>query len=651
MAIINGKNLLGIQLPDFLRGTEEDDQINGLGANDTIEGRGGNDIIDGGTGNDIMIGGLGNDRYIVDSLGDKVVELPNQGIDTVVSSVSFSLASTPNVENLTLVGNALGGVGNELNNVLIGNGLNNSLAGNDGDDTIAGLGGDDDLLGGSGNDLLDGGLGNDRMGGSIGDDTYIVDSLGDEINENINEGIDTVNASISYTLGKNLENLVLTSAANIDGTGNELNNEITGNTGNNVLRGLGGNDVLIGSAGDDTLDGGVGDDRMRGGFDNDTYIVDSAGDVVTELPNEGIDTIKASVSYTLSPNVEKLELVGTANIDGTGNELNNEIIGNTGNNVLRGLDGDDALNGGAGNDTLDGGNGTDTLTGGLGDDTYIVSDVSDRIVEEANGGVDTVNASISYTLGNNLENLTLTGNSNINGTGNVLNNTLRGNAGNNILNGKEGNDTLIGGLGNDIYIVNDAGDQVTEGVNEGTDVILASVSYTLSDNVEHLGLTGSENLNATGNKLDNIIVGNAGVNTLDGGAGNDILIGAGGADVLKGGTGADKFGFTAPTDKLDRIMDFSRQEGDKIVFLTSGFSGLSAGNIRRNQFVLGKKAKDANDRLIYNKKKGELFYDADGKGGAAQVKIATFDNKPALGARDFLAVDSPSASLPVGINF
>lgn len=277
----------------------------------------------------------------------------------------------------------------------------------------------------------------------------------------------------------------------------------------------------------------------------------------------------------------------------------------------------------------------------MGDDTYIINDTSDTIVEAANGGIDTVNAGINYTLGDNLENLTLTGTSSINGTGNALNNVLRGNSGGNTLNGKEGNDILIGGLGNDIYIVNDPGDRIVENLNEGLDVVAASISYALEANLEHLGLTGTENINGTGNELDNVIVGNAGVNTLDGGAGNDSLIGGAGQDVLKGGAGADKFVFNSTNDRVDRIQDFSRQEGDKVILVANGFNSLSSGQIRGNQFVLGNKAKDNNDRLIYNKKNGALFYDADGNGSGAKARIATFETKPTLGASDFLVVASP----------
>ncbi len=437
--------------------------------------------------------------------------------------------------------------------------------------------------------------------------------------------------------------------------GDGRNNFLPGTNEDDVINGLGGNDAIIANGGNDILNGGTGNDAMAGGFGDDTFIVDNINDKVIENPNEGNDTIIADFSFSLfsTPNVENLTLGGTT-LGGVGNELdniikgngqNNGLAGNDGNDTIYGFDGDDDLEGGSGNDVIDGGSGNDRMHGNVGDDIYFVDSIGDEITEFVNNGTDTVNASISYTLGDNLENLTLTGTANLSGTGNALKNTLKGNAGNNILNGKEGDDTLIGGLGNDIYIVNDAGDRVVENANEGVDVIAASVSYTLSDNVEHLGLTGTASLNATGNALDNVLLGNAGVNTLDGGAGKDNLIGGGGQDRLKGGTEADQFIFTSINDRVDRILDFSRPEGDKVVLVADGFTGLRAGSVKRRQFVLGNKAKDANDRLIYNKKTGALFYDADGSRGVAKVKIAVFDNKPILGASDFAVVASPVPSI------
>ena len=401
------------------------ENVIGSAFDDTLMGNADANIIDGGAGADVMSGAAGDDIYIVDNVGD-VVTGEAGGVDTVRASVNFTLPS--GFEHLALTGTApINGTGNSLANRLTGNDANNVLIG----------------LGG--NDILDGGAGNDRMEGGAYNDTYIVDSAGDVVIELAGEGTDTVEASVSYTLGANVEKLVLTGGAALTGTGNTLGNTITGNAASNILYGLEGND---------TLDGGGGADQMFGGAGNDKYIVDHTGDVVTELSGQGTDTVEASVSYTLGANVEKLTLTGMAALSGTGNTLGNTITGNSGANTLYGM---------AGNDTLDGGAGADQMFGGTGNDTYVVDDVGDVVVELAGEGTDTVKSSISYTLGANVEKLTLTGTADLAGTGNELANTLTGNAGNNhldggagndILDGDKGLDTLVGGLGADKFDFN-----------------------------------------------------------------------------------------------------------------------------------------------------------------------------------------------------
>ncbi len=268
-----------------------------------------------------------------------------------------ALKANPEVGRLTdnvgiaygaIIENAIGGSGADT---IIGNSADNILRGNAGNDLIGA---------GAGNDLLDGGLGDDQMLGGLGNDTFVVDSTGDIVTELANEGIDLVQSSIDYVLGENVENLTLTGAALV-GTGNGLDNVITGNQLANTILGGAGNDRLIGGAGNDLLDGGTGNDQLLGGADNDRYIVDADGDIVTELANEGTDTVSSSVSYTLTDNVENLVLTGTAR-SGTGNALDNVITGNASANQLFG---------GAGNDRLIGGDGRDFLTGGSGSDVFV----------------------------------------------------------------------------------------------------------------------------------------------------------------------------------------------------------------------------------------------------------------------------------------
>ena len=222
-------------------------------------------------------------------------------------------------------------------------------------------------------------------------------------------------------------------------------------------------------------------------------------------------------------------------------------------------------------DTLIGTAGPDTLIGLAGNDTYTVNHIGDIVIEAFNAGIDLVNASVSYILPDNVENLTLTGSSNINGTGNSLHNTIRGNSGNNTLNGGDGIDTLIGGLGNDVYVVDTTTDTIIEKANEGTDTVKSSVTYTLGDNLENLTLTGVAAINGTGNAGNNTLIGNSGNNTLNGGLGADTLNGGLGADTLTGGTGSDTFVFQfgqSPVLGAERITDFAIGT-DKIDLLTS----------------------------------------------------------------------------------
>ena len=229
------------------------------------------------------------------------------------------------------------------------------------------------------------------MIGGAGNDSYVVDNAGDIVTEVAAGGTDSVQASVTYTLGAEVENLTLTGTGAINGTGNALDNGLTGNTGAN------------------RLDGGLGADTMTGGGGNDTYVVDNAGDVVVEAASGGTDTVESSVTYTLGAEVENLTLTGTAAINGTGNALNNMLTGNAAANVLTG---------GAGNDTLNGGAGIDTLVGGAGNDIYVVDVLGDIVTELASEGTDQVQTALTYTLGANLENLTLTGSAAVNGTGN-----------------------------------------------------------------------------------------------------------------------------------------------------------------------------------------------------------------------------------------
>ena len=607
---------------EWIKGSASADTLDGGAGNDTILGFAGDDSLSGGADNDSVSGGSGNDTVTGD-VGRDTLD-GGDGVDTV----DYSGLGAVTV-NLT-TGQSSGAAGSDKLS-----GFENIIGGA-GNDRLTGDAGANLLSGGGGNDLLDGGPGGgpdgpspfgDTLRGGSGNDTYVV-HLGNQVwgGELIDEtdglggdagGIDQVNAYGNYFMAEEIENLTLIGANAYVGWGNVKANRISitgndqhevyagmgndtvsgggggdmlrGDDGNDQLWGNGGNDFLIGMSGNDAIDGGTGDDVMAGGKGADTYAVDSAGDVVTEVDFDtgapdsgGVDLVKASVSYTLAEYIEKLTLTGSSSIDGAGNALANTLTGNAGDNGIDGLGGDDQISGGAGmdnlsggegNDRLDGGAGADIMIGGSGNDSYTVDNWADAVIEidgsGDTGGTDTVTASVSFTLGQFIETLTLTGSSAIDGTGNDLANRISGNAGANL---------FLGGAGND---------------------------------------------------------------TISGGAGNDTLSGGLGADVLSGGAGRDTFRFdAAPASGIDRIADFNVAD-DTITLDRTIFTQVSAdvsGALMASQFVVGTAAVSADQRVIYNAAKGILLYDADGNGAGAAEQVATLGAKLAMTAADFQVI-------------
>lgn len=284
---------------------------------------------------------------------------------TGIFSIKISASDTGNLTVADIFDITVNGLGMTLNGT---SGID-TLNGGAGNDTLNGLAGNDILNGNEGNDLLNGGAGNDNMTGGVGDDIFVVNTIQDSVSENANGGKDTVRSSISYILPANVENLNLLGNTVINGTGNELDNMLIGNNANNTLMGGNGSDLLNGKEGADILIGGIG---------NDSYIVDNANDITIELYNEGIDTVRSSINFNLSENIENLTLMEGSSINGTGNISDNTITGNDSTNILMGENGKDRLNGRAGNDTLIGGNGNDTyfFGRGYGVETLIENDAT-----------------------------------------------------------------------------------------------------------------------------------------------------------------------------------------------------------------------------------------------------------------------------------
>ena len=577
----NAITATGNQLDNNLQGNELENTLLGETGNDYLQGNAGNDTLDGGLGDDVLVGGTGDDTYHVDSLADVVTENASEGIDTLVASIDMSLFD--NVENLTLIGTAIQGSGNELNNLITGNDINNILMG---------LAGNDELIGGTGNDNLDGGTGSDVMAGALGDDIYLVDNQSDQVIESLDQGADTVVSSVDLTLVNNVENLVLTGNA-VSGTGNELDNLLQGNELDNRLSGEAGDDTLEGAAGNDTLLGGAGNDNLYGGLGNDlldglsgndtlvggagddVYVVDSLNDQVIEQAQEGNDTIVSSIDLTLAAQVENLRLSGDAilamgnALDNTltGNQLANQLLGDAGNDRLIGLAGNDILDGGAGTDTLvfNRGDGQDTVieaTGsyqielhGITRDEVTLTVVDDELVLDLGQGdslsfagfdildsedslaisqIQFVNDGVTETLNRDevsmwLETLLATH------TGDENNNWMFATHEGDRMHGFAGNDVLVAFKGDDVLLGGKGNDALTGG--QGNDRLL-------------------------GGSGDDILFANTGDDSLNGGTGNDALFGGVGSDTytfaigdgkdwLLDGLGTDRIQFTGDVQLED----------------------------------------------------------------------------------------------------
>ena len=579
--------------------TSIENVIGGFGA-DTLTGNGGNNIIDGGiyagpvsanntTRDDVINGAGGSDTVSYASALSAVrVTLATQGNNAAQNTWGGGVDTLISIENLT---------GSSFNDSLTGTNQANILTGGVGEDT---------MVGGGGNDL------------------YIVQAgldhgIDEVITELANGGIDEIRYTQVGLAATVFEN-TLTLSSNVTGIERIVIGTGTVASGNNatgaVTTGLDALNVdasaianavtIIGNAGANILTSGLGNDTLIGGDGDDTYVVNNVGDVITELdplavdnlllpinPLAGVDTVNVNINtagtYVLGANVDNGTVVSLANVNLTGNDLDNILTGNAGNNVL------------------DGGLGADTLIGGLGNDIYVLDDPLDVIQEFLDAGIDTVQTDASYVLGDDLENLTLTGNGAINGTGNALNNVIIGNAGVNILIGGLGADTLEGGAGNDIYLVEAiadfAGDVIsdTAGTDEiriaqttpGTLQLSAGVTgveriaigtgtgaNAVSTGTEAInvdaslaGVAGTTGFQINGNSGVNIITGSLGIDTLSGGAGNDIYMISSLATYTNGVT-------------ADRITD-TGGGADQIRFAGSGALTLSANTTGIDRIVIG----------------------------------------------------------------
>ena len=325
--------------------------IAGTANADTLVGTSGNDLLGGAGGADTMSGGAGDDTYIVTDSNAKVVESYGGGVDTVLSSVSFTLFDY--VENLTLTGTAeINATGNSEANFIIGNAAANVIAGGLGSDILTGRAGADTFV-------INAGDGSDAItdfspGSAAGHDIVQLNGFAFTSFSDVEAGLTQVGSDVYLTLTSHdtlvfrdstisaftSDDFQLPSALPVGGT---ITSWINGSSSSNIVYGTAANDKITPVHSDDTMVGWTGDD---------TYVIGSSNQKIIENPGGGIDSVEAWSSYTPARNVENLTLM-----QGTGNELANRMVGSTGNDIL---------NGGGGNDWLFGGTSNDTFMHGVG---------------------------------------------------------------------------------------------------------------------------------------------------------------------------------------------------------------------------------------------------------------------------------------------
>jgi Ca2+-binding RTX toxin-like protein len=712
--VLNFEGAIGSNQNDKIYGTSEGNYLSGNGGADELYGYAGNDTLLGGTGVDTLTGGADEDIFVPDlaatalvitdfEAGTDVIDLREFAEVSSFSALAFlqsgldTLVTVPRDGDdlvITLQGvtaTSLGAsdfilagptqiIGTPDPDTLIGGEDDEVLIGLEASDSLNGGAGDDVLYGNEGDDTLDGDSGNDTMFGGEGDDFYHVESAGDVVTENLNEGTDTVYSSITYTLGDNVEHLVLTEAVAINGTGNALNNVLMGNSAANVLIGNDGDDTLIGGAGADTLAGGNGTDTASYAGSNAAVAINLA-------------TNTHSGGHAAGDNLSGIEhIIGSDYNDSiAGDSIGNLLSGGAGNDSLNGADGDDTLIGGADADTLNGGSGSDwvdysasaagirsdlnittaQLAGGdsLGDvligienvrgsafDDLIYSNAAANIIE-GGAGIDSVSyvygSAVNVNLATNIHsggyaagdsligievvygshgNDTITGDANDNYLyGLDGNDSLVGGEGNDTFDGGAGADTMVGGDGNDVYYVGSSSDLVTEQASEGLDAVISSVSYTLSANVENLTLSGSGAIHGTGNGLANLLTGNSAANSLSGGDGDDTLIGGVGADTLNGGNGSDWADYSGSAAGIRSDLNIATAQlagGDSLGDVLIGIE-----NVRGSAF----------DDLIYSSTAANIIEGGAGidsvsyvYGSAVNVNLATNTHSGGYAAGDSL---------------
>lgn len=596
--LINGtyrkELILGLTGNDTIFGAGADDRLEGNEGNDILEGEEGDDILTGGAGDDLIDGGKNFDFPIIDQ---PIIE--QQGNDIAVFSANrseYSIQTVPGGllrDEMTIVTHLNGGIDgtDTLTNIEELQFADGKIPlpldeddNRDGQVNFTGGSGNDNLIGNILDNILTGNGGNDRLEGGDGNDSL---SGGN--------GIDTLK-------------------------GDDGNDTLAGGNGVDTLIGGNGIDSLYGEAGNDVLFGSNNEDRLEGGDDNDTL---SGGN--------GVDTLKGDDGND--------SLSGGNNNDRIfGGNGDDQLLGNDNNDVIYGGNGSDSIYGGSGNDTAVGGSKRDLIVGDLGNDRILGGNDSDSLfAKEGNDSLYGQNGNDSL-YGHDGDDRLEGGNNQDRIGGDAGKDILKGDSGNDFLSGGDDNDTLIGGSGADVQYGENGNDVLYGG--DDNDRIFGN-----NNNDSLYGGNGLDNLKGGsgndflygGNNNDTVIGGNNSDRIL-GENGNDRLEGGNGSDTLTGGEGLDDFVFASINQPADVITDFT-VEDDSLVFVASGFAGISTlGMVSVDMFTIGSNASTTSARFIYSAGSGELFYDQDGSGSSAKVKLADLDAGLPLTNSDFVMI-------------
>jgi len=406
---------------------------------------------------------------------------------------------------------------------------------------------------------------------------------------------------------------------------------INGSGGHDNLSGHFGNDVLNGNGGDDFITGGDGDDTYDGGAGYDILSFQDADDSSLATTGVNLNTATGTVTdqFGFSETFQNFE-------EYRGTQFADTMIGSSANETFMGLGGRDTFNGWTGTDLVR--YDRDAQFGGT---LGVKVDLAAGKARDGFGREDTL-TSIEHVRGTDFDDSIV---------GNWAANFLRGFAGKDWINGGTGSDTMRGGKGNDTYTVDRFGDIVDENADGGSgiDTVRSTVSFNLGNtaavkgSVENLVLTGTWNVNGTGNSLNNSLSGNSGNNSLNGSGGDDVINGDLGNDTLSGSVGLDTFRFNTALDEatnVDTVTDFTVAD-DTIQLQGSIFTAIvGTGTLSDVQFVANATgaAETAENRIIYDVNTGELFYDSDGDGGGGAVHFATLGTSLSITAADFFVV-------------